>query len=262
MGPEISHMSYIFLPKITENPPRIGCRIYFNKIYRKKKNHAKSGLRSYFRKHLEKTWLAYLFGLDIPTCQFVVAVIFLVDFFYQKMVGKNMGSRNGSAGTSPAKLPRMWGSHLPLSPQLLCVGATVNSCAKASRWPWAQVWGGRGFWHLKKVSGKGRKVSKATGWRKNTHREGFGMMIWWLFFGVRGTIVSWKENKHSQLFPAIFCDTFWGKPNNSFKTDDFALQVMIIHQMAVFFLNIILQNRWLDRSGGDDIYIFTYTYSS
>ena len=114
-------------------------------------------------------------------------------------------------------VPRMWGSHLPLSPQLLCVGATVNSCAKASRWPWAQVCGGRGFWHLKKVSGKGRKVSKATGWRKNTHREGFGMMIWWLFFGVRGTIVSWKEKKHSQLFPTICCDTFWGKLNNSFK---------------------------------------------
>lgn len=166
-----------------------------------------------------------------------------------------MGSKSGGL-QEPHSVPRMWGSHLPLSPQLLCVGATVNSCAKASRWPWAQVWGGRGFWHLKKVSGKGRKVSKATGCAEKKHpQKWFGMMIWWLFFGVRGTIVSWKQNKHSQLFPAIFCDTFWGKPSNSFKTDDFALQVMIIHQIAVF-LNIILQNRWLDRSGGDDIYIY------
>lgn len=162
-------------------------------------------------------------------------------------------------------IPRMWGSHLPLSPQLLCVGATVNSCAKASCWPWAQVWGGPGVSGIWKrwVKEKGEKSPKQLG-GETSHREGFGMMIWWLFFGVRGTIASWKENKHSQLFPVIFCDTFWGKPNNSFKTDDFALQVMIIHQIAVLFVNIILQNRWLDRSGGDDIYIYTltYTYSS
>ena len=183
-----------------------------------------------------------------------------VGFFRPKNVGKNMGSRNGT-GTSPAKRS----SNVRITFALISSTALCWCHSEQLRQSFVLAMGAgvgwaRGFGIWKRwVKGKGEKSPKQLG-GETSHREGFGMMIWWLFFGVRGTIASWKENKHSQLFPVIFCDTFWGKPNNSFKTDDFALQVMIIHQIAVFFLNIILQNRWLDRSGGDDIYIYMYIH--